>query len=129
MTMEAGLKTYIGNVPGASGVSGRIYAMKLPQEPTFPAITFQRISTSHWGSQSGHSGVDDARFQIDVWSGDPDEAATIGQAVSDSLDMKKWVGMGSTVVQFSDVQNERPIFEPDPGWDRYSIDVMLTYEG
>lgn len=48
-------------------ISGRAYPQIMPQGGTFPAVTFSRISASPVNSLSGFSGLDNGRFQVDVW--------------------------------------------------------------
>lgn len=52
----------------AIGVSARIYPVRLPQEPTYPAITYQRISGGQENSFGGYATLENPRMQIDVWA-------------------------------------------------------------
>ena len=46
MTLESELRTYtLAGASVAALVGTRMHARKLPQTPTLPAITFQRIDT------------------------------------------------------------------------------------
>lgn len=46
----------------------RIYPMELPQGPTYPAITYQRISNARVNSFDAGGGIDNPRLQVDCWA-------------------------------------------------------------
>ena len=54
-TTHAGLSALIG---------ARCYPLRLPDTPTFPALSYQRISSSE---KAGTSGVHHPRYQFDCW--------------------------------------------------------------
>lgn len=59
LTIEAPAPTRAGN---------RVYALVLPQDIAYPAISYQRISNGPVNSLDGHSGLDYVRIQVDAWS-------------------------------------------------------------
>src|SRR3990167_8769767 len=46
----------------------RIYPLVLPQKPTLPAITFQRVSNVRVNSFDAGGGIDNPLLQVDSWA-------------------------------------------------------------
>lgn len=66
--IEDNLRTYILADSNISNlVAARIYPLKLPQRPTVPAVTYQRISGERMHSMSGATGLAGPRIQFDCW--------------------------------------------------------------
>lgn len=85
--IEEGLVTYLSADSGVAAIAGdRIYINHLPQEPTFPAITFSNISSVPYMTISEKGSMDRSRFQIDAWSQDPVEAKTLSNAIRAALE-------------------------------------------
>ena len=53
-------------LPTAAGL--RVYPMLMPQEPAYPALTYQRIANDPIASLDGNSNLDRVRLQIDCWA-------------------------------------------------------------
>ena len=67
MPIEPALRAYVLADPAVSALIGtRWYPVVLPQSTAFPAVTYQRITTTRVGSHHGPSGLAAARFQIDI---------------------------------------------------------------
>ena len=60
---DAAVQTHVGATP-----SSRIYPLVLPQKPTLPALTFQRISNARVNSFDAGGGIDNPRLQVDCWA-------------------------------------------------------------
>lgn len=68
-------------------VGGRIYAQRLPQRPTYPAISFFRVTSRGLQALSGGpSAWQQASMQVDVWSQDYAEAKTITESLRQALE-------------------------------------------
>jgi hypothetical protein len=52
----------------AALVGTRIYARKLPQGPTYPAVTYYRVSGMREESLSGASGLAHPRYTVTAWA-------------------------------------------------------------
>lgn len=67
MTIDGALTQLItGNAGVAQVMADRIYPKKFPENPTYPAIVYHRISTVREYSQDGFSALTSVRFQFDV---------------------------------------------------------------
>lgn len=91
-TIEQALYAQLGSAPrlsvlvGGSGVSpateARIYAIKLPEKPTLPAITYSVVSgTSEFTLDAKPVGLGQARIQISVWAKSSKAANAVREAV------------------------------------------------
>lgn len=69
MDIEAAVRAYILADPAlADAIGDRLWPVKLPQNPTLPAITAQRISGVRFGVLRGPAGLARPRIQFDVWA-------------------------------------------------------------
>jgi hypothetical protein len=69
--------------PVAALIGTRAYPLVLPQNPQYPAIRYQRISTarSQYRSLDGRAGYASPRFQIDAYALSHASAIEVGEAV------------------------------------------------
>jgi hypothetical protein len=68
--LEEGLYAYLTAQPNiAAYVSGRVYHVEMPQNPTYPCITFQRFATPEVVyAMGGPCGFVTALIQLDCWA-------------------------------------------------------------
>lgn len=86
MSLETELRTRLAADGTVSGlVSTRIYPIKLPQNPTYPALVYRRISGPRLRHMTGTSGRGEARIQIDSWATSYVGAQALAAAVRSSL--------------------------------------------
>lgn len=117
-----------------SGVDTRLYPLKLPQKPTFPAITYQVISGPRAYTQDGPDRVTTFRVQANLYGGSYDQCVALRDAVRDSLSGLNNQAFGSPPVKVKGVfiANERDTYEegldqtPDGGPYRKSVDLLVT---
>lgn len=68
-------------------VNNRIIPINLPDDPVYPTITYNRISTEHMHTVPGVPfDLKRAVFQFSVWSDDFDEIILVASGVRDALD-------------------------------------------
>jgi hypothetical protein len=106
-------------------VSTRIYPLRLPQHPTYPALTYQRISNS---GQDGTSNRKESRWQINCW------ATTHLAAVSLSAAVKAFAEEWHDVSETPSIEWARVVGEYDDEDDeakvyRTIVDVILITKG
>lgn len=78
----AGLTTLIG----AGAQNCRLYHGLMPENPTYPGVTYFQVSTQRETAMGANPGIVHARFQFDVWSLDPDEARDVAEQLRRGLD-------------------------------------------
>ena len=71
-----------------ASVSGRIYTPPVPQGNPYPYITIQPISNSPMNSLLKYQGVDEDRWQIDVYSESSDTRDAIAKLIFNKLHFK-----------------------------------------
>lgn len=81
LTGYAGLTALVNN--GDSPLTYRIYPLVMPQDPTVPAVVYQRIVGSRilTMSNAGGSGVERIVFQFTTWSRTMNEAHDVMEQV------------------------------------------------
>lgn len=99
-------------------VSNRIYPIMMPQEPTIPAVTYQRVSNVHINAISGACGLDNIRIQIDCWTTSYSAAKTLGDVLR-----KAMASAPFTALQLSD----EDIYDPDTEIYSVSMDYSCWY--
>ena len=88
ITIEEGLTAFLSANAGLTAlIGGRVYANKLPQGVTLPALTYQRISSPrrHTHDSNGATGTAHPRFQLDCWSTTYEGAKDIADALRSAL--------------------------------------------
>lgn len=109
-------------------VSNRVYPVKLPQNPTLPAITYQRVSTSRYHTHdTGFSGLARPRFQFDCYASSYLGAKNLLEALRATLEGFSGY-VGTTRIQGALSQNETDFYEDVSGLYRRSIDFMIHHQ-
>ena len=126
--MEAGLHDYLTKDNGVKAIVGtRVYPVYLPQSPTYPAITYQRITTERVGSTTGPSGLARPRFQVDCWATTYAGAKALSTAVRTAVDGHSGK-IGSADVFGVIVSNETDFYEPDVDINRVTMDLIIWHK-
>ncbi len=129
MSVEANILTYLLTISAITDiVVARIYIHDLPQEATFPAITYHRISNVKTISQDGDSNLDNDRFQFSCWSYTFVEITTLVDALETALHCYKGA-MGDMTAGSSFLENKPSIFEPDTKLFHVPVDFKITHNG
>ena len=126
MTIAALVKGALAENAGVSSiVSTRIYPLKLPQNPTYEAISYQRISNT---GQDGTSTLRQSRWQINCWASTYGEAQALATAVKDALE--EYVAISETPgINMARVVNELDDWDEESDVYRVMIDVILHTTG
>ena len=67
--LEEALQTRLAAFAGLSAlVAARIYAVRAPQNPTLPYVTYQRIAAERFSAMGSDTGVASVLMQLDAWS-------------------------------------------------------------
>lgn len=132
MILEEGLHAHlIANAPLAASVGTRIYPMRLPEQFTAPAVTYQRILTNRPHSHDETtSGVANPRLQIDVWSFDYLSAKNTNTLVKNALKgFKGAFTVGAENIRIDGVllAGERDFIQPEQDLYRISSEYSLWY--
>lgn len=131
MDTELELVSGLKNWPAIAALVGtRISPLRLPQESTFPAITYQRISTVRdemVGSytQNGYTGFGWARYQFTIWSDDYAQVAALAAALREFIHYfttTPWTGP-----PMNKLLNEMDLGEPERDLYQRIIDAKIWF--
>lgn len=115
LSTVAAITTYVG-----ASSSARIYPVYLPQDPTLPAMSYQRISSQPQVSMGGFCNLDNPRIQIDCWATSYSAVKGMAEAVRDAM----MSAAGFNALEISD----QDLFEPDLEIYRVSIDFSCWFK-
>ena len=126
--MTIGILLHAG-LAGDSGISSivgaRIYPLKLPQSPTYEAISYERISNT---GQDGTSNRKESRWQINCWARTYAEAQTLSAAVKAFAE--EWHDADQTPgIAWARVVNELDDYDETAEVYRVIVDVILHTTG
>ena len=84
--LEAKLFTVLSGAPAITAlVGGRIYPQVLPQTPTYPAVTYQRVAGNRENHLRGYADLENAIIQIDAWAATLAGAIALGDAITTAM--------------------------------------------
>lgn len=109
----------------AAQTDARVYPLLLPQSPTYPAITYQRISNT---GQQGSTAIRETRYQINCWSDSYKGAQDLATAVKGVLEEHTDTDQ-TPAIKMTLVVNELDDYDPDAEVYRVIIDVILVTSG
>jgi len=125
--LEEVLVAYLGSYEGlASLVSLRIYPLILPQGPTYPSVTYQRIDGPREHCMSEEAGIAYPRIQIDSWGKTKASVKAVATQVREAL--QRWNDATTNPVILDCVlDNDESSYEPDVAIHRVRQDWIIWY--
>ncbi len=126
VSLETELRTRLASDGTISGlVSTRIYPIKLPQNPTYPALVYRRISGPRARHLTAASGRGDARIQVDSWATSYVGAQALSAAVRSSL--HGFIGTLTTLDVAITLANEIDDYDEDAEKHRVIQDYTISH--
>lgn len=123
MTIATAIYDRLTTHAGTSAlISTRCYQVRLPDNPTMPAVVYHRVSST---SQQGSSDIRDARYQCNCWASTSAGAEALATQVRAALE--DWTGSTSNI-KYARVVSEIDDYEDDAEIYRVILDAMLTIE-
>lgn len=130
--IEDGIVYLLKNNAGVSALVGtRIYAQKLPQNKTMPALTYQLITPMSLISHQGMSGTAHPRYQITGWDTTELGVITLMKAVRICMSCYKGtvgVAPNTVVIQASLPVGGYETYEPETGLFMRALDFEIWHE-
>ncbi len=128
MAIEDGLRTHlIADAPVTALVVARVYPLKLPQSPTYPALTYEIISDIPYRGLDGDHDKERIRVRVHCWSATYAGATDLARKVRTALSDFKGL-MGTVEVSSTKFESWNDIFEDVPEVYRRVVDFMVTHE-
>ena len=116
LTDDAGVAALVGT---------RVYPVALPQTPTYPAISYQRISTT---PQGGSTTLRVSRYQINCWATSYGGVQSLANAVITAAEEHR-DGSETPVIKQTITANVIDDYDPDVKIYRTMVDVFVTTTG
>ncbi len=128
MIIEEALRTYVIGVTAVSALIGsRFYPLRIPENPTYPAVTYQRISGPRIRSHTGPSNLAYPRFQLDCYGATYLSAKASATALRVALDGYKGL-MGTVAVGSVLLMDDRDDYDPATRIWRVSLDFIIGHQ-
>lgn len=128
MAIGPELRTYLlADASILATVGQRIYPIRLPQNPTLPAITYLKVSGLRHYKTNGPQNLSRPRVQIDCWATTYAAALSLAEDVRQALEGYSGA-MGTKTVQGTFFENEQEFFEDEPLYYRHSRDYFVWFE-
>lgn len=126
------LRTRLTTVSAVTAlVSTRVYPNVLPQNPTLPAVVYQRIDERRETAMGSDPGVVRARVQVSAWAATFTAARGIGEEVRKALQRYRGTPAGSGTevldVFIEDIRDMDPELVDGILLHRVDVDVEAIY--
>lgn len=130
MKIEAALFSRVTTYAGFAALCGtRVYPIVLPQNPTLPAVTFQRISAVREQIFGGSAGLAHPRFQFTVWASTYASSRDVAEQLRLALDGYYGLMGGAGGVQAdATLVGEQEFFDPETGWYQTMMDFEVWHQ-
>lgn len=108
-------------------ISTRLYPLLLPQRPTLPAVTYQRISTMTIPTRDEpHASLGRPRFQFNVWAATFASARAVAQQLRVALPTLQQAS--NPRVDVALLQDDQDVYEADTGKWQAILDAFIWHE-
>ncbi len=126
--IEEALYTHLISHAGLTAIVGnRIYPVLLPQDVTFPAVTYQRISTVREYAQEGPSGLAHPRFQFSCWAETYEEAKAVAEQIRFALSGYKGT-INNVRIDAVYIEDDNDIYDPETNIYHVALDATIWHE-
>jgi hypothetical protein len=129
MTIEADLRGILtGSTSVAAFSSNRVYQDQLPQNPSYPAISFLLISEIRYPLMGVDAVNIQSRYQFDCWGTSPSSANGLKNAVIGAIE-RYGSSTGTKDIETIFIEDVQTIPERDPDEEvfRRTIDAIVHY--
>ena len=129
MSIEGAIRSRATTHVGLSALIGtRCFAVKLPQNPVFPAMTFNRISAEREHAMGADANPTHARFQLTAFDDGYADARGLADQIKAAFD--RWSGtVDTTVIQDSLREGgDLDLYNDETKTYMAPVDFMIHYE-
>jgi hypothetical protein len=113
-----------GLLVNATAAGSRIYPLLLPQSPTYPAITYQQVSSTSSHAMGTDSPLKVMRVQVNSWADTYAGAQSLAAEVATTLGRYRGTLADVRVLDIL-LDNEMPLYELDANARRVIQDYTL----
>lgn len=94
-------------------VSDRIYPDVMPDAPTYPSVTFQKVSGSSARGAMNDPPLMAASFQVSSWAKSRAQASKIAAQARKALDRKRKISVTGVALDDCFYESDVDMFDPD----------------
>lgn len=125
--LEAAIYTRLAAYEGLTALtSTRIYPLVLPQKPTYPTVTYQRMDGERESGMTAEHGMAHPHIQIDSWGKTYASAKAVATQVRGAL--QRWGDAdASPAVLDCFLESDEDDYEPDTGVYRVRQDWLIWH--
>lgn len=124
MTLAENVHGHLTIHPGLVALIGaRCYPLRLPQNPTLPAVTYQRISSVHNPTHDGDTGLRTVRWQVSCWATTYKAAEAVVAQVVDACN--GWADARPGEAAF--IENQLDFYLPEVDMYHTPVDVIVQH--
>lgn len=126
MTVEADIFSRLsGYTTLAALISTRVYPSLLPQNATYPAVSYRRVSSERPPVMGDDTGIVRARFQFDAWAQSYSGMIAVKELVREAL--QRYHGTATVEILETFILMDMDLYEDDTRIHHGVIDVEINY--
>lgn len=99
-------------------VAGRVYPVRLPDAPVFPAIRYSAVNTNYLSTLCGQTNLSESRYRLDVFATTTTEAEQIAASI---LSIMRGSALGFQNVPLTAIDG----YEPTVAIYRKTLDFQI----
>lgn len=125
--MEKAIYNILSNDGPVSAITTQISPSSIPQDATYPAITFQRISNDPSDTKDGVSTLDVIMLDIDIWNDVYATGKDLADKVRTALDRTSGTYAGR-VIQSIRFETDRELFDDNLEIYHFNQEYSVRYK-
>lgn len=126
MTVEADIFSRLSGYTTLAALIGtRVYPSLLPQNATYPAVSYRRVSSERPPVMGDDTGIVRARFQFDVWATSYSGMIAVKELVREA--MQRYSGTATVTILETFILMDMDLYEDDTRIHHGVIDVEINY--
>lgn len=129
MNIEEAIYTHLVGNAGVLALAGnRVYPLNLPQNPSYPAITYRRVTTRRVMAHDGPEDLGFPRFQFDCYAVGYREVRDLANALRAALNGYRGIMGGGVEVDGVIFLNEVDDFGDTAEVFRVTVDFLIVHK-
>jgi len=121
--MSAGAFVF-ARLANQTAAGSRVYPLLLPQEPAYPAVTYQQISATRIHAMGQDSSIARVRMQVNAWGRTYAEARALAGQIEERLNRFRGTEGGVTIMDVL-LDNDIETYESDTQTRRVAQDYTI----
>jgi hypothetical protein len=107
-------------------IAGRLYTLRMPQNPTYPAVVVTRIAETYEHASGADETTRRALFQFSCWDTEYEDAKDVVDQVVSAF--SRYSGtLDSTVIEQVFMENQQDFYDDEAEKHHVAIDATVWY--